>query len=240
MKNLIMISAMLVGLSTNANANLIVNGDFEAPALLEGQDYTHVALDCTLPGVNANCIDDSALLDADGRGWTKSTNAPNEFVELRSSDGNQFVELNPSAPGGITQSFEALAGLATISWDHKARTLGGTSEESQGTDFQSFKDYTVFLNGSSIYGPTTTAGDVAGVAFANVMRQNQVLVAGTNTLSFFSNTDVQTNLDLGPHIDNISVIQTSISAVPEPQTYAMFLLGLGLLGLVRSRKSGAV
>jgi hypothetical protein len=84
------------------------------------------------------------------------------------------------------------------------------------------------------YGSSDDAGGPKlpdGRSFADILSSVDEVVFGTYVPGYmygFTNFDVA--------VDNIS-----ISAVPEPSTYAMLLGGLGLIGWVRRRKiaSGA-
>ena len=55
--------------------------------------------------------------------------------------------------------------------------------------------------------------------------------AGSHTLTF-TGLNPKNETDTTGFIDNVSVL-----AVPEPETYAMLLGGLGLLGFVSRRKA---
>lgn len=213
MKKSLLALSILLGVSGVAQAELITNGDFEDYDVAgnSASTWAHVAVDCSTAGT-ANCIEDDGTIYS----WEPYSGAPNEFVEVQGGGSNQFVELNPAEPGGITQSFNALAGLGTLSWEHKARNSGSSL----------YFDYEVWLNGVEIYDSTDLVG-APPTSWTLVELAGLNLLAGENTLSFFS-TELNTNL--GAHIDDVSFIQTSVAAVPEPQTYAMFLLGLGLLG----------
>lgn len=76
-------------------------------------------------------------------------------------------------------------------------------------------------------------GDVATVTSGSFLKSFSDLTAGTTyTLSFVGKWS-------GPNGANWSTIGTpsvSIAAVPEPETYAMFLAGLGLIGAVARRR----
>ena len=81
------------------------------------------------------------------------------------------------------------------------------------------------------------AGDVlmttAGASAGNVWQQYTGLVnlSGPTDLIF---TAKGTSNSFGASIDNVSVT----AAVPEPETYAMLLAGLGLMGtIIRRRKA---
>jgi len=221
-------SLLLLGLlaAFNANANLIKNGGFE--------DYTvgdsagiHVSLSgsggCGTLSPGVTCVAQNlALYD-----WAPIVNAPNEFLEVRNNfvgaaiEGIKFAELNPSALSGIIQTFTAQAGLGTLSWLDKGR---------EGQNYS----YNVLLNGTSILTGSSTATTTFGTndwVSRNFSGLN--LLQGDNTLSFVS----LSTSHLGAQIDNISLVQSSVTtAVPEPETYGMMMMGLAILGFASRRR----
>ncbi len=59
---------------------------------------------------------------------------------------------------------------------------------------------------------------------------------GTHTLSFSGMADGATYVDTSAFLDNVRM---TVTPVPEPETYAMMLAGLGLLGFMARRKKSA-
>ena len=152
-------------------------------------------------------------------GWTGNTN-----IELRNNragaaqDGVNFVELDTTSNMSMSQSITG-SGLYELSFWYSAREGRPAGDNGLG---YSFGD----LSGSVLM---TTAGAAAG----NVWQHFTGLVnlSGPTVLTF---TAMGTSNSFGASIDNVSVT----AAVPEPETYAMLLAGLGLMGtIVRRRKA---
>ena len=152
-------------------------------------------------------------------GWTGNTN-----IELRNNragaaqDGVNFVELDTTSNMSMKQTITG-NGLYTLSFWYSARE--GRPAGDNGLGF-SFGD----LLGNVLMG-------TAGAASGNVWQQYTGLVnlSGASDLIF---TAMGTSNSYGASIDNVSVT----AAVPEPETYAMLLAGLGLMGtIIRRRKA---
>jgi hypothetical protein len=202
MKNIILSLALFSAF--NANANLIVDGSFESYSV-PTSDYE--------------------IYSTPTGAWLPSTGAPTAYLEVRNTageaqEGSNFVELNPLAPSGITQSFNASAGLGTVSWWSASRFSSSSYA------------YQVLLNDVSIFSGSASSVTSSTSRWSQNLLSGLTLLEGTNTLTFNS----LVSGDIGAHIDNVSVMQTSIAAIPEPETYAMFLAGLGLLGFAARRR----
>lgn len=149
-------------------------------------------------------------------GWTGLPN-----IELRNNvagvaqDGVNFVELDGNFNSAMSQSITG-NGLYELSFWYSARE--GIPAGSNGLDF-SFGS----LTGNVLYG-------VAGAASGHIWQHYTGLVtlSGPTTLTFSA---AQISDSLGGSLDNISV-----TAVPEPETYAMLLAGLGLMGTIARRR----
>ena len=98
--------------------------------------------------------------------------------------------------------------------------------------------------------PTGTSGEpqFLGVLFDNAVVTDVNLTVGTNALFNFDGTSFQSfgaeNLahgtDLAVTDDFVFAEPTMAAAIPEPETYAMLLAGLGLLGFIARRKNKAL
>jgi hypothetical protein len=154
-------------------------------------------------------------------GWTGGSNA----IELRNSiagtaqDGKNFVELDVHQNSSIYQDISG-TGLVNLSFFYAARP--NTSAATNGLKFE-FGTFTGILAG------------VAGGSSHNWLQYtlNNFLLnaSGTTRLSFFAQG---TSDSLGTSLDNVSV--TAVSPVPEVETYAMLLAGLGLIGVASRRR----
>lgn len=127
--------------------------------------------------------------------------------------GNSIDMLGTPGPGAISQSFTAVAGATyTLSFDltHNPYSHGAELDVFVGNQKYSF-------DGSS---------GVTNYTF------NFVAASASETLTFKS---VGGDGYSGAVLDNVSVT----AAVPEPETYAMMLAGLGLVGAIARRRKAA-
>ncbi|WP_332852369.1 PEP-CTERM sorting domain-containing protein [Duganella sp. S19_KUP01_CR8] len=147
-------------------------------------------------------------------GWTKSGNTSLSDIISNTVTSNHTYVWRSGATGSpayISQSLATSAGSTyTLSFDVFNSATSNTSFEA---DF----------NGAKIYG------------FSNEVR-NWTHV----TLSGLVATSAATELKFGARndpsflrLDNVSV---TVSAVPEPETYAMLMAGLGLVGFAARRR----
>ena len=154
-------------------------------------------------------------------GWTGGTSG----IELRNNvagtaqNGSHFVELDTTRNSSMYQDISG-TGLVNLSFFYAARP--DTTAVTNGLKFE-FGTFTGILTG------------VAGGSTHNWLQytlSNFLLNAsGTTRLSFFA---TGTSEGLGTSLDNVSV--TAVSPVPEVETYAMLLAGLGLIGAASRRR----
>ena len=155
-------------------------------------------------------------------GWTGGANN----IELRNNiagtaqDGNNFVELDVSANSSMYQDIVG-TGLVNLSFFYSARPGVAAGSNGLSVQFGSFVD--------------TVLVSVVGGAVHNWMQFTlnnfQLDASGITRLKFsaIGNSD-----SYGGSLDNVSV--TAVSPVPEVETYAMLLAGLGLLGVASRRR----
>lgn len=136
--------------------------------------------------------------------------------------------ISPSANQGA--SFDATAN-GIYSWDLKFDLTGFKANTASFTgQFAADNSAVVKLNGVQI---GTSAGYNAFSSFA----ASSGFLAGVNTLSFVVTNDAQSGGN--PTGLRAEFLTSAVTAVPEPETYAMLLAGLGLMGAVARRRKQA-
>ena len=188
--------------------------------------------------------------------WTVTGNVdvvanPNSFgINVTPDASGNVVDLDGSpGPGEITtkDSFAFNAGdLITLSF-----VLGGSQRNNGNNDWFLrfiFSDVTNVTNGqgtgllslfgpvNGLIGPTYTLGGIVGATAPFTTSTFSFHAANAGSLKLAFGTTSRDNI--GPMLDNVSL---NIGAVPEPATWAMMIMGFGLIGgAMRSRKRTTV
>lgn len=201
--------ALFAAASASASpVNLITNGDFEAVA--PGSTFSS--------GFQVVNNGSSAIT-----GWNVGATSVDLIRNAYNAiNGYSIDMLGTPGPGFLSQSFSVVAGQTyNLSFD-MARNSGGPAGQGVAVNFggvaQSF--YSTAAASNTLYSNTLSFTAAS---------------TGLATLSFASAAKAGTPFDnySGAVIDNVSVM----AAVPEPETYAMLLAGLGLMGFLRRRKA---
>ncbi len=215
-------AAALVTGSAQAAGNLLVNGDFETftglAALASSPSFQSIATSGTV------YLD--SLLGGSGpfTGWYVQGVTGNSGVDL--IKGNLFGAITNvsvdmvSLPGlsFLTQSFNAVAGTTyTLKFDRWANLAGGPVLTKLNVAFgdglssavAAYSAPAAVVMGQTLSWKATSTG-LASVTFS----EDFSMAAGGNT------------------IDNVSVM----AAVPEPETLALMLAGLGVVGTLARRR----
>jgi hypothetical protein len=158
-------------------------------------------------------------------GLTGWTGLPN--IELRNNvagtayDGVNFVEMDTNSNSAMKQTLTGAAGLYQLSFWYSARPNTGPTN-----------NLTFTFDGSA---PLTVLNSVSNGSSSHNWQNYTALVNfdGSGDL-YFSATG--TSDSYGGSLDKISFT----TAVPEPETYAMMLAGLGLMGLVARRRRSKI
>lgn len=196
--------------AAHAKANLLTNGSFEAGTFVNDGNgtMTFSAGPITITGWTAT-----------GRqvSWIQS---PNPFG-LSAQDGNLFLDLtayNPGAPfGGVTQSIATAIGQQyTLSF-----YLGSYPQVSGGPPVSIL----------AAAGSTNQTFTVSTTSDASTWTPFSMLFTASSATTAITLTGAAGLHYIG--LDNASVDQ--VGAVPEPASFALMILGLGLAG-VRSRR----
>jgi hypothetical protein len=155
-------------------------------------------------------------------GWT---GGPNK-IELRSNvagtaqDGKNFVELDTNRNSSMFQDIFG-TGLVNLSFFYSARPGVVAGSNGLAVQFGSFADSVL----------ETVAGGPVHNWMQYTLNNFQLNASGTTRLSFSA---LGVSDQLGGSLDNVSV--TAVSPVPEVETYAMLLAGLGLIGVASRRR----
>ena len=149
-------------------------------------------------------------------GWLSDSTFSNKF-EVRNNyagtaqDGKNYVELDTTRNSNIHQMITS-TGLNTLSFYYMNRP--GTSVATNGLNFA--------------FGLSTPIAIASATAWTKYTTTIDFGTGSTQKLTFAA---LGTSNSYGTSLDNISV-----SAIPEPETYAMMLAGLGLMGLIARRR----
>ena len=209
--------AALASLATagaaNAATELVVNGSFESDVI--SSPYAQLS---TITGWTSSVSGNTAFELQKG-----ATQGGLSGFNPVAADGMQYLELNTESLSSTSQTLATTAGSNyTLSFAYSGRpdTPGGANS---------------LMNvywGSTLLTPTSLIGNTGGVW----QSYSQNLTAlGSSTVLRFESIGPVSAPTYGSYLDNVSVM----AAVPEPETYAMMLLGLGLLGFMARRKSAA-
>ena len=207
------LAALATAGTANAATELVVNGSFEN-----------------------NVISSSWAALSSVTGWTSSASGNSAFEIQKGATqggqggfnpvaaaGTQYLELNAASLTSVSQSIATTAGgtyALSFAYSGRPDTPGGASS---------------LMNvywGSTLLTPTALIGNTSGVW--QTYSQN-VSALGSSTLLRFESIGPVSAPTYGSYLDNVSVM----TAVPEPESYAMMLLGLGLLGFMARRKTAA-
>ena len=202
------------GAASAATPELVVNGSFEN-----------------------NSISSSWAAVSSVTGWTSSASGSSAFeIQKGSTQGGssgfmpsaaagvQYLELNTDRLTSISQTIATTAGssyLLSFAYSGRPDTAGNASS------LMNVYWGSTLLTPSPLVGTTTPTWQTFS---------QTVSALGSSTLLRFESVGPTSASSYGSYLDNVSV---SVSAVPEPQTWAMMLLGLGLMAFIARRKRQA-
>lgn len=136
------------------------------------------------------------------------------------ASGVNSVDLNGTKKGEIHQTLTTVVGQNyQLSFELAGNFQGGTA----------IKNLSVNIGPNGLYSFDTTGMSAVNMGWIQ-HSVTFVAVSSATTLSFASNTSGA----YGPVIDNVSV-----TAVPEPESFAMLLAGLGMMGMIARRRKAA-
>ena len=160
-------------------------------------------------------------------GWTV-TGGSVDWINgyWQAPDGTHSIDLNGVSVGGVEQSIATTAGQQYL----LSFQMSGNPDIGSGT-----RTMQVGAGGASApYSYTFTVGPNGHSNMNWVTDTLRFTATGPTTLISFASTS-NGNCCWGPALDNVS-----ISAVPEPTTWAMMFLGMGLIGVAARRRVAAL
>lgn len=198
-----------------ANASTTLDGSFET----QGSGATFYSSPGTsVGGGDGYCYFGLATLDCNNNTpWSGSglINPLSAFGQPASAQDGDYYSFVQGSQNLTRQFTSTVAGISNLSLWTAGRTNNG-----------GVQTVSIFLNGSNVGNFTTSQSTPTW--FERSFAVN--LVNGLNQIEFRG----QTRNDQTAFIDNIS-----IGAVPEPSTWAMLVLGFGLIGFALRRSQAA-
>ena len=207
-------------LSGHAQANLIVNGSFESPAVPNGSYINYAAGSTQITGWTVVGVDSSVV----NKNFTQSG------VTFNSEAGNQWIDLagvaSNSMSSGVTQS------VATVAGDDYRLTFYVGSSNALPFFFPATVDLSINGGARSSYFNPATPNNMLDWKLFTV----DFTAAFATTNLAFLNGDVPSNFETP--LDNVQLTDiTGTSVVPEPSSGAIVWLGgIGLAFGVFVRK----
>jgi hypothetical protein len=186
---------------------------------------------------SANVID---LAPVDGNLYQQSVQSPCVFSNSSCQNGG-FASTDLDN-GGAVDGYDALspiysgATILGIIGTGNPLLLGVDINQASGQPAQTLNGFEMLVNGIVVDSFSGSVGNVPagnnGNGYADFLLSNFSAFASTDTVQFhfvFSNANDGT--------ENVFLIGgESVTAVPEPGTYALMLAGLGVVGFIARRK----
>ena len=226
-KTLFMAAGAAIALPAAAQ-NLVKNGSFESPVQNFG-GYTDYAVgssgitDWDIIGVSGTYV---SVVDENYGG--------NPGFSFPANLGSQWLDLAgyyDNAPNGVQQTVATVINATYVFSFYVGNVSGGPNnpfgtQSSVGVGFSS--------GGTSF----TCTNDTPGSTLLWKLCSQQFVATSTMTTFTLSNLDPSN--DFSNAVDNVSLVQVE-TGVPEPATWAMMLLGFGLVGgVLRKRPAPSV
>jgi choice-of-anchor C domain-containing protein len=196
----------------SAGVNLISNGSFEF-----GVNDAGLGGFSTIPGSGASI-----------NNWIVGGSVDWINGYWQAQDGTHSVDLNGTSLGSVQQTIATVIGQTyRMSFYVSANPDNVPNPGSDERTLRVIAGGTEMDFGYSIFRPANSRA-----AMNWDFRTFDFVATGTSTLISFGSTVPETNCCYGAALDNVAV-----SAVPEPSTWAMMLLGFAGIGFLTYRKA---
>lgn len=226
--------------------------DFNALATAAGATSTAQLQVLAMDGVGTAV--GSRGVFASGKAINESTGAALAVASPTNSINNG---LNGSTVNGFFGAVNTSGTHATDANGANVASAGSTSYFNNGGYMEKLSQTSMFdtngqYNGQYAAGSTTFAGQQQALAFFNQVSSSTTASAkaklsaigydvdGDNVIEFDNNGAVAGGTEYGLWTLQGDTLNFTVTAVPEPETYAMLLAGLGLMGAVARRRRNKV
>lgn len=204
------VAAALIGSSAHAASNLIIDGGFDIGASYGDYNYANnFHGSMTGKGSPWSFTDASGVVNHAGAWGGVASTSTVAFIQ----NYNGFAANTPT----VSQSFNSSATSYTVTFDLAQRP--GNHESVQ-----------VTLDGQVLSGGLLTPASSAISSYSYTVSG----LSGSNHTLQFKGVNNSGAYDSSLFLDNVSVT----AAVPEPETYAMLMAGLAMVGAVARRRKG--
>lgn len=191
-------------LPAGANAAAFVNGSFE--------DGISPGSFTTIAGGDSTSI----------TGWTVTGDSVDYIGSYwTAQDGSRSIDLDGNGQGGVSQTFDTIAGTKyNVSFWLAGNPDGAPTVKSVQVGATG--------NASNLYTFDTTGHDKSNMGWAEYTYN--FIASGASTTLFFAS---QNPGAYGPVLDNVAI---SAAGVPEPATWGLMIIGFGAIGATLRRR----
>lgn len=217
-----LIAALFYVYSSAVSAgNLIVNGDFSLVTTGSGMGNFNNGIPTSWGGGITGQIDNATVVNGAMLFSTAGAHNPNQHKYY------------------INQVFNASEdGIYTLSFDYRLQN-GRNGYITNGAKVVIDQWYSSAPNAVPVFSPNVVFSATYGKDYSDLWHTGQTvaldLTAGNHTLYLGTFGPSRVGDQAAVLYDNVSITKL-VSSVPEPETYAMFLAGLGLLGAAARRR----
>ena len=222
-KSLFLLASMALSSPAAAATNLVTNGGFESGNVGFTSTYNYV-LPSALPGANNMTPENTYTVGIN------AINQHNSWLDLTAKTGSNYLIANGSGKNNAPVWSQVLNGL-TIGqkYDFSAFAVNVCCNSTFGGP-----NISPLIISISSLGTIATSGALGSPGTWTPFSGSFVADSTSTTLSIFTDVNDLSGNDFG--LDDISVT----AAVPEPATWMMMMLGIGLIGFSLRRKKPTI
>lgn len=211
----------LVAATPSYAAQVLVNGDFSA-GLANWTSF--ITPNGTISPSNPNSTPPFSNSPAETQSFNVTGLGASTALWLNAGQSSGFGPTNPGG-GGVTQTFTTAGGVATLFANIAAMTTLTSQTDAGGL-------FSILIDGSTV--ASYDFGQINGTQ-RSTLTYTGAIAAGTHTIA------LQVLRPFGPgrnirsqYFDNVS-----LDVVPEPATWGMMIVGMGIVGGTMRRRTVA-